>query len=100
MNFYGIVIGVVSFLIIGLCHPLVIKTEYYFGKKCWSAYLIVGIGCCVASLFIENVVASILIAVLAFSLFWGIKELFEQEKRVLKGWHPKNPKRTYPDEKK
>ncbi|WP_423893355.1 DUF4491 family protein, partial [Filifactor alocis] len=30
---------------------------------------------------------------LGFCLFWSIKELFEQEKRVQKGWYPKNPKK-------
>ncbi|WP_419485064.1 DUF4491 family protein, partial [Barnesiella intestinihominis] len=46
-------------------------------------------------LCIENVVISSLLGVFAFSSFWSIKEIFEQEKRVQKGWFPKNPKRTY-----
>jgi len=29
----------------------------------------------------------------AFSFYWGVYEMFEQEKRVLKGWFPENPKR-------
>lgn len=29
----GILIGVVTFFLIGIFHPLVIKGEYYFGKK-------------------------------------------------------------------
>ena len=29
----------------------------------------------------------------AFSSFWSILELFQQEKRVERGWFPKNPKR-------
>ena len=36
-----------------------------------------------------------LLGVFAFSSFWTIKEIFEQEERVKKGWFPKNPKRTY-----
>ncbi|OYP40493.1 hypothetical protein CG709_05125 [Lachnotalea glycerini] len=28
-----------------------------------------------------------------FSCFWSVQELVEQEKRVEKGWFPKNPKR-------
>ena len=63
MNFDGIIIGVATFLIIGVCHPLVIKAEYYFGVKSAWAFLAIGI------LF------------LALSLM------------VLKGWFPKNPKR-------
>ena len=33
MNYEGIIIGIASFAIIGLFHPLVIKSEYYIGKK-------------------------------------------------------------------
>lgn len=58
----GILIGLYSFLLIGLFHPIVIKAEYYF-------------------------------CITGFSCFWSIKELFEQEKRVEKGWFPKNPRR-------
>ena len=32
-NLTGLVIGVATFLIIGLFHPLVIKGEYYFGDR-------------------------------------------------------------------
>ena len=53
----------------------------------------------VASLLIESVFVSAICGVFAFSSFWTIKEVFEQEERVLKGWFPKNPKRTYPEHK-
>ena len=43
MNFDGIIIGVATFLIIGVCHPLVIKAEYYFGVKSAWAFLAIGI---------------------------------------------------------
>ena len=36
---------------------------------------------------------SSLLGVFAFSSFWTIKEVFEQEQRVRKGWFPSNPKR-------
>ena len=29
----------------------------------------------------------------AFSCFWGILEMHQQEQRVVKGWFPENPKR-------
>jgi hypothetical protein len=32
--------------------------------------------------------------VAAFSSFWAIKELFEQRKRVSKGWFPKRIKKV------
>ena len=44
---------------------------------------------------VDNILVSSLLGVFAFSSFWTIKEVFEQEERVKKGWFPKNPKRTY-----
>ena len=94
-HLYGLALGVSSFLIIGLFHPVVIKAEYYWGTRCWWLFLLLGIAGAVASLCTENTFISALLGVFAFSSFWGIKEIFEQEERVRKGWFPKNPKRTY-----
>ncbi|XIJ22937.1 DUF4491 family protein [Lacrimispora sp. JR3] len=91
MNYEGIIIGMGTFLLIGLLHPVVIKAEYYFGTKIWPAFLAAGIVCIVLSLFSSGRVLSPLLAVLGFSLLWSIKELFEQKQRVEKGWFPRNP---------
>ena len=40
----GLVIGIATFLIIGLFHPVVIKAEYYWGTGCWWIFLLLGIG--------------------------------------------------------
>jgi len=93
MNYYSIIIGLSVFLIIGLFHPLVIKAEYYFSKKIWPVFLVFGAGLVISSLFIDNHIASAIFCVVGFSCFWSIRELFEQEKRVKKGWFPKNLKR-------
>lgn len=102
LNFTGIILGVVTFLTIGFFHPIVIKTEYYFGARpAWIAYLIGGLAAIVGSLLVEDLIVSTSLGVIAFSLLWSIGELFEQEKRVQRGWFPKNPKRKYPfDEEK
>ena len=88
----GIIIGFVTFLIIGLFHPLVIKGEYYFGVKCWWVFLLLGVGGIVAALLLRNVIASASCGVFAFSSFWSIGELFQQRKRVKKGWFPERKK--------
>ena len=93
LNFFGIIIGVATFLVIGLFHPLVIKAEYYIGVKSWWLFLLLGVVSAVASLLVENLVLSILLGVVAFSSFWSIGEVFQQKKRVEKGWFPANPKR-------
>lgn len=91
----GLFIGICTFLIIGIFHPIVIKSEYYWGTRCWWLYLIAGILGVIGAVWIDNLLVSSLLGVFSFSSFWGIKELFEQEQRVRKGWFPKNPKRTY-----
>ena len=94
MNFLGIIIAVVTFLVIGLFHPIVIKAEYYFGVKCWWAFALAGIIFLALSLFVENIIASSVLGVIGCSSFWSILEIFEQRERVRKGWFPKNPKRN------
>ena len=92
-NLTGIAIGLSTFLVIGLFHPLVIKGEYYFGTQCWWWFLVLGLGCIAGSLAVANVFWSTILGVVAFSSLWSILEIFEQRKRVEKGWFPRNPKR-------
>ena len=91
----GLFIGICTFLIIGLFHPIVVKAEYYWGTKSWWIFLLLGIGGDIGSIYVENILISSLLGVFAFSSFWTIKEIFEQVERVKKGWFPKNPKRKY-----
>ena len=93
MYFTGIIIAICTFLTIGIWHPIVIKTEYYWGTKPWIIYLLVGVASIIAALFIENTMISAIVGVFGASALWGIGELFEQKKRVERGWFPKNPKR-------
>lgn len=93
LNFEGLLIGISTFVIIGLFHPIVIKTEYYFGTKPWWIYLVAGMAALAAAIFVENLLASSILGVFSFSAFWAIKELFEQKERVERGWFPRNPKR-------
>ena len=96
MNWGGILLGAASFVIIGLFHPIVIRAEYHFGKGCWPVFLTVGLLLAAASLAVSNLYAGALLGILAFSCFWSIRELFEQDQRVKKGWFPKNEKRKKP----
>ena len=93
MNWGGILLGAVSFAVIGAFHPLVIWAEYQFGKGRWPAFLGAGLLLAVVSLLTENVYGAAVLGILAFSCFWSIRELFEQEQRVRKGWFPKKEKR-------
>lgn len=91
----GLLLGLSTFLLIGIFHPIVIKTEYYTGTRYWWVFLLLGMVCAGGALFIENVFWSAIAGIVGFSSFWTILELFEQQERVRKGWFPKNPKRKY-----
>lgn len=94
LYYAGIVIAICTFLIIGMFHPIVIKVEYYYGTKPWWLFLLVGIVCIIFALFIENILLSSVLGVFGASSLWSIGELFEQRKRVKKGWFPMNHKRA------
>jgi hypothetical protein len=91
-NLTGVLIGLGTFLIIGVFHPIVIKSEYYFGTRCWWVFFLVGVAGIITALMVDEIVWSSLLGVMAFSSFWGILELFQQRERVRKGWFPKRPK--------
>lgn len=93
MYLHGIILGLTAFFSIGCFHPIVIKCEYYFSYKIWPVFLVAGIFLLVGSIFICDVVISSVIGVIGFSCLWSIVELFEQKKRVAKGWFPENPNR-------
>jgi len=97
MDFYftGIIIAVSTFLIIGIFHPIVIKVEYYWGTRLWWIFLVLGLITIMVALLIANVIISSILGVIGASLLWSIGELFEQKKRVERGWFPMNPKRKH-----
>ena len=94
MNWYGFLLGAVAFLIIGLCHPLVARLEYYRGKKSWWMLFVPGLLFLVISFFTGDVI-SIISGIVAFALFWSTLEIFMQHKRVIKGQAKRNPDREY-----
>lgn len=93
MNTFGLSLGLFTFLLIGLFHVVVIKGEYYFSKSIWPLFLLLGLLSLGKSFFTADHLISSLWAVLGMTFLWSIVELFQQEKRVEKGWFPQNPKR-------
>ncbi|MBQ0048792.1 MAG: DUF4491 family protein [Bacteroidales bacterium] len=93
MYYEGLIIAASTFFIIGIFHPIVIKAEYHWGVRCWPLFAVVGAALLLASLFIGSTLWAAMVGVTGCSSLWSILELFEQRKRVQKGWFPKNPKR-------
>lgn len=93
MSWEGLVIGAVSFLVIGLFHPIVIRAEYRWTKRIWPAFLAAGLVLLGVSLALPGPIPSAIAGVTGFSCLWSIRELYEQEERVRKGWFPRDPDR-------
>lgn len=91
MNFTGLLVGLSTFFIIGLFHPLVIKAEYHIGCRSWVIFAVMGAVFAAVSLFVADLIWSTILGVVAFSSFWSILEVFHQRERVRKGWFPKGP---------
>ena len=91
MNLNGLLVGLATFLIIGLFHPLVIKAEYHLGVRCWWIFALAGVIFAVLSVFTASIVLATVLGVVAFSSFWSILELVHQRRRVDKGWFPAGP---------
>ena len=89
LNFSGLIIGFATVVIIWFGRYACIKGEYYFTKRLWYLFLLVGVVGLVVSLLITNVIISAIISIFAFTFLWGIHEIIEQEERVKKGWFPK-----------
>ena len=94
MNFYGIIMGITVFLLIGAGHVMVIKGEYYFGYKLWVLFFCIALISTTSSLFVNNALVSGILGITGFTFFWSIHEIIEQRQRVKAGKFPKNPKRT------
>ena len=93
MNFYGLVMGIVMILAIGLGHIMVIKWEYYWGSKTWPVMFVIGLLLVVGSIFTGSMFLSGILGILGATLFWSVYELRKQKKRVENGLFPSNSKR-------
>ena len=88
-NLTGLIIGICTFLIIGLFHPVVIKAEYYWGTGCWWIFLVLGIVGTVAALWVTNVLWSSLLGVFAFLLSGRSRRFSSRKNECVKGGFPK-----------
>lgn len=88
----GPAIGLATFLIIGLFHPLVIKAEYYWGQKSRYAFLALACGALAAAIFVEEIFWSAILSVIGFSCLWSVREIADQKRRIERGWFPPNPR--------
>src|ERR687889_2591783 len=88
MSLFGLLIGIVTLLIIGLGFPLVIQGERHFSYLCWPYMMGSGFIIIVISFFISINWLSVVAGVLGATFIWGSTELKEQAVRAELGWYP------------
>lgn len=96
MNFFGLTLGILTLLIIGLGFVWVIRGERYFGYLWWPYVMGLGILLILTSLFVNSIWLSALLGIFGASLIWGSTELKEQAVRGEIGWYPFNEKKILP----
>ena len=96
MNFFGIFIGLITFLIIGLGFVWVIRGERYFGYLWWPYVMGLGGLVVLGSLFVHSNWGSAMLGAFGASLIWGSTELKEQAIRAELGWFSFNGKKNGP----
>ncbi|HLO33740.1 MAG TPA: DUF4491 family protein [Anaerolineales bacterium] len=96
MHVYGILLGLLTLLIIGLGFPLVIRGERHLGYLWWPYMMSAGVFISIASLFIALNWLSVSAGVLGAVFVWGSTELKEQAVRAEIGWYPFNSHKIPP----
>ncbi len=96
MNTFGIILGLVTLVIIGLGFVWVVRGERVLGANWWPYFLFAGMVMILASLIIVNDWFSSFLGIQGASLIWGSTELKEQSMRVKLGWYPDNPDKIQP----
>jgi hypothetical protein len=86
MNSFGLLLGLATFLIIGLGFVWVIRGERYFGYLWWPYVMGLGALVVLGSLFVRSDWGSALLGAFGASLIWGSTELKEQAIRAELGW--------------
>ncbi len=86
MYAFGIFIGIIALLIIGLGFPLVIQVERRLGYLWWPYLMGTGLLIIAISFFIHSDWLSVIAGILGATFTWGSTELKEQAVRAELGW--------------
>ncbi len=92
LNFGGLIAGAALIMIMWIGRTACIRGEYFFTKKLWILFLVIGLASLASALFVDSLIISSVLSIFGFTFLWGIHEIIEQEERVKKGWYPKRKK--------
>ena len=87
MQYAGVILGFITFIMIGFLHVAVVKIERLWGAQLWPGFVFLGLIFGVASLLVDDVLISALLGVNGFLFAWSGPELKKQKERVERGYH-------------
>ncbi len=82
MQYAEIIVGIYTFIMIGVLHFAVVKIERVIGSHIWPWFVVLGLVFGVASLMVPDVLSSSLLGVSGFLFAWSGPELKKQRERV------------------
>ena len=82
MQYSGIIVGVYTFVMIGVLHVAVVRIEREIGSHIWPCFVVLGVAFGVASVMVSDVLTSALLGVSGFLFAWSGPELKKQRERV------------------
>ncbi len=82
MQYTGLILGLVTFVMIGFLHVAVVKIERLWGSQLWPGFIVLGLLLGAASLFVDDILVSALLGVNGFLFAWSGPELKKQKERV------------------
>jgi len=88
----GVVLGMTAFVSIWLGHVTVRTLEYRMAWLPWPAFLAAGIAVETGALMARAPLASGVLGIVGITLLWDAIELRRQERRVVRGHAPANPR--------
>ena len=86
MQYAGLILGVETFIMIGILHMAVVKIERKWGSHLWPGFVLLGLLMGGWSLFVDDVFISGLLGINGFLFAWSGPELKKQKERVEKGY--------------
>jgi hypothetical protein len=96
VNWFGFIIAIITFLLIGFGFLWVILLERYLGYRWAPVVIVLGIVLMAASVFIQGNLLSAGMDIFGGILIWGAHELKDQAKRSRLGWFKNNDKKIQP----
>ncbi|HBS12268.1 MAG TPA: hypothetical protein DEO36_06975 [Flavobacteriaceae bacterium] len=92
-NYVGPILAVTVFVTIGIGHVAVRYLNYHLGTKPGIPLFIIGFSLLIYTMYVPSDLWSSVVGIIGMTTVWDGIEMYRQEKRIINGHAPENPKR-------